>query len=222
MGNVIIPFGGVIRIVVFDPTDVFEDHLIIGAKLAVEDMGSIQEFDIELIEIDDTCSEIPIDYGAAITDTDPMTFAVIGPLCSLGASQALPKLEEMKIVSVMPGATREDLPSFGPTVFNRVVQLGDEFLLAYSELSSVKDFLARLLLRGDVKPESIEGLGGFYALSYDATFVLLLAIEDSATLQDNGDLIISWQNLVWSLRRTENHEGLTGSITIDWQGNRVP
>jgi len=227
-GSVIIPKGGKIRIAVLDPTDLFQDMIYTGVLLAVEDWGSITGFEIELIEIDDYCLDSSLGSGAESAAADPTIVGVIGPVCSGTTRDGLPFLEDARIVMVSPGASMPGLFDFGPSVFNRVVfdenQKEEKGINEdeYMELASVQEFLQRIVDRFNAPADQIENGGIFFTLSYDATTVLLSAIEQSATINSDGALVVDWQALAQAVRNTNGLEALTGSITIDDMGNRVP
>lgn len=55
--------------------------------------------------------------------------------------------------------------------------------------------------------------GGFHAHAYDATNLLLNAIESAAIVTDDGNLLIGRQAIRDALSATENYGGLTGLLT---------
>lgn len=59
----------------------------------------------------------------------------------------------------------------------------------------------------------------FHAFAYDATNILLAAIETAAVQQPNGRLLIGRQALRDALTATQNFPGLTGPITCSPTGN---
>ncbi|NDJ74734.1 MAG: branched-chain amino acid ABC transporter substrate-binding protein [Chloroflexi bacterium] len=64
-----------------------------------------------------------------------------------------------------------------------------------------------------------EEQGPFHAQSYDATFVLMNAIEAVAEVDDDGNLVIDREALIEAVRTTTEYSGLTGSLTCDEFGN---
>ena len=52
---------------------------------------------------------------------EPQNTAVIGHLCSSGFRSALPVYEYAGLTTIRGSASATDLPSLGPTVFNRTV-----------------------------------------------------------------------------------------------------
>ncbi len=61
-------------------------------------------------------------------------------------------------------------------------------------------------------------LAPFHAHAYDATMLILQAIEKVA-VDDDGTLIIGRQAFFDTLRRTKNYPGLTGNLTCDEYGD---
>ena len=60
---------------------------------------------------------------------------------------------------------------------------------------------------------------GFHAHAYDATIMLLQAIESVAQQADDGTLLIGRQALRDALSATSNHSGLTGNLTCGETGD---
>ncbi|MDQ7029868.1 MAG: transporter substrate-binding domain-containing protein [Ardenticatenia bacterium] len=67
-----------------------------------------------------------------------------------------------------------------------------------------------------VKPAD---MGPFHAHAYDATMVILRAIEQVAVLQDDGTLLIPRKALADAVRNTKNYQGLSGTISCDDKGD---
>jgi basic membrane protein A len=64
-------------------------------------------------------------------------------------------------------------------------------------------------------------LGYTSAYAYDATGVLLRAIERVAVMDDTGNLVIGRRRLAEAVRATEGYEGVTGIISFDRKGDRL-
>ncbi len=62
-------------------------------------------------------------------------------------------------------------------------------------------------------------LGAYHAQAYDATRMILAALEEVAQVDENGHLIIEREALVQAVRNTENFDGLSGTITCDAFGD---
>jgi branched-chain amino acid transport system substrate-binding protein len=63
-----------------------------------------------------------------------------------------------------------------------------------------------------------DDLGPFHAHAYDATMVLLNAINAVAVLDDAGNLVIDREALILAVRATKDYEGLTGTLSCDENG----
>lgn len=61
--------------------------------------------------------------------------------------------------------------------------------------------------------------GPFHAQSYDATMILMLAVQKVAVLDDAGNLVIDREALIEAVRNTADYDGLTGMLTCDEIGN---
>jgi ABC-type branched-subunit amino acid transport system substrate-binding protein len=179
---------------------------------------------VAFVPVDNPCGADPGPF-ALLPDQQPA--GVLGPFCSNGATVALPALEALGIVAVSPGATRTDLPVFAPGIFNRVILNDDQMAAAGLDAASInslpsiqafyEEFESRtgLTLPGD-------DLLPYVAYAYDAAIVLLQAIGRSAAVQNDGSLTIGRQDLAAAVRGTLDFPGVTGPITIDPSGNRIP
>jgi len=64
-----------------------------------------------------------------------------------------------------------------------------------------------------------EPLSAFHAHAYDATNMLLNAIEEVAIVGDDGTVLIPRQALRDAVAATEGHQGITGTLTCDQYGD---
>jgi branched-chain amino acid transport system substrate-binding protein len=62
------------------------------------------------------------------------------------------------------------------------------------------------------------GLGPYHYHSYDATNLLMLAIENVAVVDDAGNLVIDREALIKAVREIKDYPGLTGTLTCDDKG----
>jgi ABC-type branched-subunit amino acid transport system substrate-binding protein len=67
-----------------------------------------------------------------------------------------------------------------------------------------------------------EEWGVIPAYAYDATVILIRAIERVAVVDGAGNLVIGRQALANAGRATPSHQGLTGLIGFDERGDRLP
>ena len=77
-------------------------------------------------------------------------------------------------------------------------------------------FRARYKEKYGVEPSE---LGPFHAHAYDATMVLLNAIEKVAVEREDGTLLIPRKALAEAVRATKDYQGLSGTITCDEKGD---
>jgi ABC-type branched-subunit amino acid transport system substrate-binding protein len=228
-GDVIVNPGEMIQIAVLTPKDLFPDVLPQAANFAIEEFGLIHGFEVGTIVYEDMCNESNGISAAPEVVSHDQIAGVLGPLCSRAVISALPLFEEAHIVMVSPGATRPDLPDFGRAIFNRTIldesqrtNLGYENENYIAELESVQEFFIRLVGWLDMDIGAVEDFWVFYAYTFDATNILLQAIEEVAQFAPDGSLVIGREALVTAVRAVENYEGVTGTITFTYRGNRVP
>ncbi|UCC75810.1 MAG: amidohydrolase family protein, partial [Anaerolineales bacterium] len=232
--QVVVPPGQVIQVALVGPEsgdwpgllDLFQ-AMHATSHMAIEDYGEIRGFALEVTGYDDRCDPSLGASAATAVVRSGQNSAVLGPMCSPPAIGGLPTYESAGIVLVSPSATRPDLPSFGPAVFNRTV-LNDAQILAeglgsdaYIEaLPSVQAFYADYRSRTGQEPPP--GTRHYLAYTYDAAMILLRAIEQVAVLRGDGALVVPRQALANAVRSTTGFQGVTGTISFDSQGNRVP
>ncbi len=87
--------------------------------------------------------------------------------------------------------------------------------LAESDPQKLADFEARYLERFNV--DQLQG--PFSAHGYDAAVVLLTAIRAASQLDTDGSLLIRRKAINDAIRATVGHEGLTGTISCDANGD---
>ena len=63
-----------------------------------------------------------------------------------------------------------------------------------------------------------DDLGPFHAHAYDATMIILHAIEAVATVDDDGNLVVDREALILAIRATVDYDGLTGMLSCDGNG----
>jgi branched-chain amino acid transport system substrate-binding protein len=68
----------------------------------------------------------------------------------------------------------------------------------------------------DVDPDD---LGAYHGLAYDAANIILMALEEVASLDDDGNLVIPREDLIQTIRATRRYRGLSGLITCDENGD---
>jgi predicted amidohydrolase YtcJ len=196
-------------------------------QLAIEDYGLISdEFSIELIPVDDQCDQnAAAEAAEGLIREHPDVVGVIGPLCSSGVLGARSDYQEISLVSISGSNTREDLSQlFGEGGYNRTIfhdgqtnQLGISNDFIY-ELEPVLDFYAGY--ENQFGPISVD-VKLYLPYTYDATLVLLTALDEIQTRDEEGNLVVDRAPLASTIRSIEI-EGITGSIQISETGDRVP
>jgi ABC-type branched-subunit amino acid transport system substrate-binding protein len=110
-------------------------------------------------------------------------------------------------------------------MFNRVVyqedQGGDTRNRQVVTTDAYQDFARRYQER---YAQSLEGadLGFYAAYAYDATAVLIHAIQQVAVVDAAGNLVVGRQAMADAVRSTSGYPGITGAISLDAQGDRLP
>lgn len=195
-----------------------------ASQQALDDHGLVHGFGVNLVPFNDQCDNAT---GASVAQqvvADDHLVAVLGPVCSAAAEGALPILEAAGVVMISGSVTEPGLWTFGPTVFHRTL-LNDDQIAAegyvsqiyIEDLPSVQAFFSGY--GGALLPE---GRNHYIPYQYDAAGILLRALDLSAVLQPDGSLLIDRAALRAAVRGTAAYSGVTGSITFDTQGNRLP
>ena len=229
--EVIIPPDGKIKIAVQGPMSgalsAFFPAMENTVNMALDDYGSVvDEFPIELILVDDQCNQVAAEEIAAqLIEDHPDLVAVIGPLCSSGVLGSLTTYASKGIPAINGSTTQDNLTDlFGEVGFSRTImntaqlnQLGlEESYLNQSPL--VAAFFTRYEQQYGAIPE---GVKPYLPYTYDAVRLLLQAIEQSGMIDSSGTLLIQ-RSLLADAIRSIQIDGLTGSVSIDEKGDRIP
>jgi len=133
--------------------------------------------------------------------------------------------EDAHLVMISPSCTGPDLSGPGYQVFNRVAiredQGGDERNRQPVNTGVYQDFAHRYQDRYGQSLDSLD-MGFYAAYAYDATVILIRAIERVAVVDGAGNLVIGRQALANAVRATPGHQGVTGVIRFDERGDRLP
>src|SRR5437763_15033980 len=90
--------------------------------MAIAMHPTIRGFPIQVNSVDTLCGDSVDNTGPANAIVgNAQNVAVIGHLCSSGMVSALPIYQAARVVTVSGSATADNLPTLGPTVFNRVI-----------------------------------------------------------------------------------------------------
>jgi ABC-type branched-subunit amino acid transport system substrate-binding protein len=123
-------------------------------------------------------------------------------------------------------ATAPDLAGLAPRVFNRSVPNDDQLSAAGHDASFVEDLAAVRALyaryTGRFGALPAQTYRPFVGYCYDATAILLRAIEQSSSVGAGGGLVIDRDTLARAVRGTTEHAGVTGTITFAPNGDRLP
>lgn len=95
-----------------------------GVRLALEERGTVRGWPVELLLIDDGCSESGSIAAAERFIALPAVAAVIGPMCSRGCVPASRLYEQAKLVMVTPSCTAPALTVQGYGTVLRVIPNG--------------------------------------------------------------------------------------------------
>jgi ABC-type branched-subunit amino acid transport system substrate-binding protein len=201
--------------------------LLQAGQKAIEDYGLVHGFGVNLIGLDDNCTQTGGQSAAQQIVADEHLVAVLGPVCSNSAMGALPVLEAADVVMVSGSATTPGLASYGPSVFHRtlldddvVTALGYPSQIYIEDLPSVQAWLSDFAAWGGGLLET--GLNHYSPYQYDAMGILLRALDLSSVLQGDGALLIDRDGLRAAVRGTANYPGITGAITFETDGDRQP
>jgi ABC-type branched-subunit amino acid transport system substrate-binding protein len=127
---------------------------------------------------------------------------------------------------ISPSCTAPNLSEKGYLTFNRVVfrddQGGDERNLSPLNSEAFQDFARRYQDRYGGSPLDVGDTGVFAAYAYDATVILVQAIEQVAVVDADGSMVIGRQALAEAVRATPAYPGITGVISFSEVGDRVP
>lgn len=224
-GAVVVPSGESILIGVV--SDVSGGASQLGADqrdavlLAIEDYGLLAGFAVAVDSQDDTCAPEGGQAAALeLTGRDSLA-AVVGTTCSSALSGAMPVFDAAHVVFISPSASGDNLSQQGSLLFNRLVladalnpggnSLADPASTAYQEFATrFKDKFGR------------DCCAPFAAEAYDAAMILLKSIESVAVVDENGRLIIPRKALAEAVRGVKDYGGLSGVITFDPNGDRLP
>ena len=228
-GQVVVPPGGTIHIGLV--ADFSRTVNWLGpvkekaVQMAVDDQGQIKGFPVSLIVADGGCDEA---MGAAAAQTmisDPSIVGVIGHTCSTSCGTGASLYEGAHLVMISPSCTHPVLSEPGLQVFNRVAfrddQGGEERNRQVVDTGTYQDFARRYQDRYGQSLDSAES-GFFAAYAYDAAGILIRAIEQVAVVDGAGNLVIGRQALANAVRATPGHPGVTGIISFDGRGDRLP
>jgi hypothetical protein len=218
-GTVTVPSGDPIEIaLVMDEGWAFMQYITDTVEMAIDDYGAIKGWGLQHNDYDGGCDPTSGENAANAVVSNAQNVGVIGLDCSSSAAGALPVLETAGVVMIAHSSTSSNLPSLGPTVFNRVI-VSDTAIVEWdakiSRLPSVRDWEADFESTFGYPP------GGFSKYVYDATSLLLTHIDSVSTVDGGGNLVIDRAALATTVRDTAGIPGVTDDITLEADGDRV-
>jgi hypothetical protein len=223
--HVVVPRGRPIEIAFAADTG-FDGTPSLGhaIQMAADDHGGVLGFPIRINAVNvPTCGNPPNAVSAATTAAYRITanlqnVAVLGQICSPGFAQALPIYQKADMVVVSGSATNTALPATGPTVFNRTVVDDNNFNGWYPVISQLPVDLAWRL---DYTVKFGAPPADFADLYYDAARIVLGDIAGASHVDAKGELVVTRDALATAVRNTTGYPGVTCSVSIDNNGNRV-
>ena len=218
-GTVTVPSGNPIEIaLVMDEDWASIQYITDTVQMAIDDYGAIKGWILQRNDYDGGCDPTNGKNAANAVVSNAQNVGVIGLDCSSSAAGALPVLETAGVVMISHSSTSENLPSLGPTVFNRVI-VSDTAIVEWdakiSRLPSVRDW------EMDFESTFGHAPGGFTKYVYDAAILLLTHIDSVSTVDGSGNLVIDRAALATAVRGTAGFPGVTDDITLEADGERV-
>jgi ABC-type branched-subunit amino acid transport system substrate-binding protein len=186
-------------------------------QMAVERHPTIRGFPIRVNDVESLCLGGDNTQSATAIVGNRQNTAVLGNICSAGSETALPICEAAGVVTISGSASRSDLPTFAPTVFNRTIVVSD----AAGDAGDLWDERVAALpsvLAWDQEYEAEFGtapvLSPFPALYFDAATLLLRRLQQVSRVV-GGNLVIDRAQLANAVRHTTHFPGVSCAIDLD-------
>lgn len=192
-------------------------------QMAVDQQPAIRGHSVQVNVHDAPCSSAPNVEAAnsavarAIVGK-PQNTAVLGHLCSSGFRAALPVYEHAWVTTISGSASATDLPSLGPTVFNRTIVEDPNSDAWYGRVRALPSALE---FREDYDAEFDSPPTDFADLYFDAASLVLRRLRQTSHLDENGSLVVDRARLARAVRNTRYYAGVSCRVTFDGSGNRV-
>jgi formylglycine-generating enzyme required for sulfatase activity/ABC-type branched-subunit amino acid transport system substrate-binding protein/Flp pilus assembly protein TadD/predicted Ser/Thr protein kinase len=234
-GSVTIPPGDTIRLAFVGPLSgepsSWGDAMRMAFAMAIEEAGSLQGFQLEAIFRDGGCEESIGEQTARELARNESVVGVIGHACSSSCRAGMPSYAEAHLVTISPSCTGPDLTELSE-VFNRVVIRNDVVDWEMDLLRVVGTDVYQAFAESyqahygqpipEVPTENGGNLAVYAAHTYDAANILIQSIERVAVVDASGNLVIGREALARTVRSTSDYRGVTGIISFDETGDRVP
>ena len=144
--------------------------------------------------------------------SNPQNVAVIGHACSAEAIAWLPIYQAAGTLTINGSTSGAFIAPLGPTVFNATTIPDPAFTDTWYRL--VKTLPSDLAWRARFQARFGSPPSDYADLYYDATSVLLTAIQETATV-DSQNLVIDRAALAAAVRHTRGLPGVSCSVTLD-------
>ena len=221
-GQVVIPSGQAVQIAVaVDDTGFgasFGPSAREAVQMAVERHPSVRGFTIQVNAFNATCdngSSASLATNTAVANavvSNPQNVAVIGHACSAEAIAWLPIYQAAGTLTINGSTSGAFIAPLGPTVFNATTIPDPAFTDTWYRL--VKTLPSDLAWRARFQARFGSPPSDYADLYYDATSVLLTAIQETATV-DSQNLVIDRAALAAAVRHTRGLPGVSCSVTLD-------
>jgi len=211
MADFVINELGLTKAAAIHDGDPYTEGLASAFVNAFEEMGGeIVAFEAEAA---DATNVEPLLTTVAASNPEFLFYPVFIPLGSLitNAVSDIPGLEGV----VLAAADGIQSPSF----LENTVGSNEGMYASGPDLSFSNTFYADEFLPAYMDKYGTEPTAPFHAHSYDATMMILDAIEEVAQVADDGTLLIGRQDLRDALYATKGFEGITGELNCDEYGD---
>jgi branched-chain amino acid transport system substrate-binding protein len=211
MADFVINELGLTKAAAIHDGDPYTEGLASAFVNAFEEMGGeIVAFEAEAA---DATNVEPLLTTVAASNPEFLFYPVFIPLGSLitNAASDIPGLEGV----VLAAADGIQSPSF----LENTVDSNEGMYASGPDLSFSNTFYADEFLPAYMDKYGTEPTAPFHAHSYDATMIILDAIEEVAQVADDGTLLIGRQDLRDALYATKGFEGITGELNCDEYGD---
>jgi branched-chain amino acid transport system substrate-binding protein len=164
--------------------------------------------------VDRTATDMgPVLTEVAATSPEIIYYPIfVAPAGHIGNQvRGIPGLEEVVLMGADAGFTIDHINAAGPNVEGMFLSSPDTGAFGPERY---QDFLTKHTTAFGGNPIQI-----FHAHAYDATNMLMDAIEDVATVSEDGTVSVPLAALRDRIYATENFEGITGTLTCDEFGD---
>jgi branched-chain amino acid transport system substrate-binding protein len=211
MADFVINELGLTKAAAIHDGDPYTEGLATAFVNAFEEMGGeIVAFEAEAA---DATNVEPLLTTVAAAGPEFLFYPVFIPLGSLitNAAQDIPGLEGV----VLGAADGIQSPSF----LENTADSNEGMYASGPDLRFSNAFYEDEFLPAYMDKYGTEPTAPFHAHSYDATMIILDAIEEVAQVSDDGTLLIGRQDLRDALYATQGFEGITGILNCDDVGD---